>query len=94
MQVRVNRLHLSSAFLNQWPLKALYNIDQHSPIHTHIHTLTVASTMQGDSQLVKSSQGERRLAQGHYDTPLGVHQTSNLLVTCRTLYLLGLAEPL
>ena len=31
---------------NQWPLKALYNIASHSPIHAHFHTATVVSTMQ------------------------------------------------
>ena len=45
-------------FSNQWPLKALYNIAPHSPVHAHIHTATVVSTTQGDSQLVGSSQGE------------------------------------
>ena len=45
-------------FSNQWPLKTLYNIAQDSPVHTHIHTPTAESTMQGDSQLVRSSQGE------------------------------------
>ena len=45
-------------FSNQWPLKALYNIAQHSPIHAHIHTPTVESNMEGDGQLVGSSQGE------------------------------------
>ena len=38
--------------------KALYNIASQSPVHTHIHTLTAVSATQGDSQLVRSSQGE------------------------------------
>ena len=49
-------------FANQWPLKVLYNTAQHSAvhthIHTHIHTLTAVSAPQGDSQLVRSGQGE------------------------------------
>ena len=40
---------------NQWPLKALYNTALHSPVHAHIHTPTAESTVQGDSQLVRSS---------------------------------------
>ena len=35
-----------------------YNTASHSPIHAHIHSLTAVSTTQGDSQLVRSSQGE------------------------------------
>ena len=46
-------------------LKALHNIASHSPVHTHIHTPTAMSTMQGDSQLVRSSQGEA----SHSETP-------------------------
>ena len=38
--------------------KALYSVDWHSPVHAHIHTPPAESTKQGDSQLVKSSQGE------------------------------------
>ena len=31
---------------NQWPLKALFNIAQRSPIHAHIHTpMTAVSTV-------------------------------------------------
>ena len=44
-------------FSDQWPLKALYIIAQHSPIHAHIHTPTAESTTQGDSQLIGSSSG-------------------------------------
>ena len=44
-----------TAFSNQWPLKVLYNIAEHSPINAHIHTPTVVSTMQGNSQLAGSS---------------------------------------
>ena len=54
----VNGLHLYSHQCNQWRLKALYNIAQHSPIHADIHTPTAVSTMQRDSQFVGSSQGE------------------------------------
>ena len=86
-------------FYNQWPLKVLYNIAKHSPIHTHIHTPTAESAMQGDSQLAGSSQGEVGcLAQGHLDTQLGgaSDQTSNLLVTSQpvlSLYLLSQMPP-
>ena len=54
----------------------------HSPIHAHIHTPTAFSTMQGDSQLVRSSQ-VRGLAQGYLHTPLGgaEERTSSLPVT-------------
>ena len=45
-------------FSNLWPLKALYNTAQHSPIHAHIQTPTAVSTMEGESQLVGSSEGE------------------------------------
>ena len=31
---------------------------KHSPFHAHIHTPTAVSTMQGDSRLIRSSQGE------------------------------------
>ena len=70
-------------FPNQWPLKMLYNTAKHSPIHAHIHTLTAEFTMQGDSQLVGSSQGEVCLAQGRLDTQLrgAEDRTSNLLTT-------------
>ena len=47
----VNGLHLYSAFLTKWPLKSLYNIASHSPIHAHIRTTTEELAMQGDSQL-------------------------------------------
>ena len=43
---------------NQWPLEVLYNTAEHSPIQAHIHTLTASSAVQGDSQLIVSSQGE------------------------------------
>ena len=45
-------------YSNQWPLKAMYNIDWHSPINAHIHTPMARSAVQGDSQLIRSSQGE------------------------------------
>ena len=69
-------------FSNHWPLKALYIIAQHSPIHSHVHTPTVESTTQGDSQLTGAVR-VRRLAQGHLVTQLGGagDQTSNLPVT-------------
>ena len=41
-------------FSNQWPLKTLYNTAYLSPIHSHIHTPTAGSSMQGDRQLVGS----------------------------------------
>ena len=47
-------------FSNQWPLKALFNIASHSPIHhTFIHTFTptAEATPQGDGQQVSSSRG-------------------------------------
>ena len=50
----VNGLHLSSTFLTSGHIKRWTIL----PIHAHIHTLTVESTTQGDSQLVRSSQGE------------------------------------
>ena len=54
----INGLHLYSAFLTSGHSKC-YNIASHLPIHAHIHTPTVVSTiMQGDCQLVRSSQGE------------------------------------
>ena len=36
------------SFSNQWPLKALYDTASHSPVHTHIHSLTAESATQGD----------------------------------------------
>ena len=57
----VNGLHLYiiiHLFSNQWLPKVLYNTASQSPIHTHIHTPTAESAMQGDGQLVKSGQGE------------------------------------
>ena len=38
--------------------KPLYNITRNSPNHADIHTPPAESTIQGDSQLVRSSQGE------------------------------------
>ena len=45
---------------NQWPLKALYDycLTSTQTIHAHIIKPMGASTTQGDSQLVVSSQGE------------------------------------
>ena len=45
-------------FYNHWPIKALYNIARHSPIHAYIHTPTAESATQGDSHLVWSSLSE------------------------------------
>ena len=61
---------------------------QHSPIHALIHTPTAVSTMQGDSQLVWSSQDQERL-----DTQLGRagDRTSNLPLTSQPALL---PEPL
>ena len=42
-------------FNNQLPITLLYNIAQHSSTHAHIHRATVTSTMQGHSQLIRSS---------------------------------------
>ena len=44
------------AFSIKWPLKELYSIASHSPIHTHMYTPMVESTTQGDSQLVRGRQ--------------------------------------
>ena len=51
---------LIQRFPKQWPLKVLFNVASDSPMHTHTHnhTPTGESTMEGDSQLVRSSQGE------------------------------------
>ena len=57
----VNGLQLYTHQCNQWPLKALYNIAQHSPIHADIHTPIAVSTTQDASQPARqlgSSQGE------------------------------------
>ena len=72
-------------FSNQWPLKALNNIAQQSPIHAHIHTPTAEAAMQGDSSW-SGAVRVRCLAQGHLDTQqqelTGVgDQTSILPVT-------------
>jgi len=58
----VNGLHLQYI--------ALYNIASHSHNHSLIHTPTTVSTMQDNSQLVRSSWGGgvRCLAPGHLDT--------------------------
>ena len=67
-------------FSNQWSLKALYNIAQHSPIHAplhvHIQTLTAVSTTQGDGQLVGSLLRDTTTQLGGAGD-----RTSNLLVT-------------
>ena len=71
-------------FSNQWPLKALYDIASHSPVRAHIHTPTAESTTQGDSQLVKSSQGEasrstlRGRSRGSNQRPSGYQPTTAL----------------
>ena len=52
----INGLHSYSAFLTS--RHELYNIGQCSPIHTNIHPPKAESTMQGDSPLVRSGQGE------------------------------------
>ena len=55
----VNGMHLHSTFLTSGHSKCFTIFTQHSPIHAHtIHTTTVESATQGDSQLVGSSQGE------------------------------------
>ena len=80
--------------LFQWPLKALYNMASPSPIHAHIHTPTAVSAMQGNSQLVRNSQGEV-FAQGHLDPQLGGagDRTSNLTVTSNPLFLVSDMPP-
>ena len=54
--IMLNGLHFCSALLTSGHSKWFTIL--HSPIHAHIHTPTTESTRQGDSQLVRSSQGE------------------------------------
>ena len=63
-------------FSHQWPLKVLYNIASHSPIHTHTDAWRVTAS---SSRAVMV----RRLTQGHLHTQLGGagDRTSNLPVT-------------
>ena len=55
-------------------------------VNTHIDTPTAESTMQGDSQLVRSSFRVKCLAQGHINPQLG---GADLLVARQLLYLLS-----
>ena len=82
-------------FSNQWPLNE-YHITSHSPIHAHIHSATAVSTMQSDSQLVRSSLGEAscsgtprhsaRRSQGSNLQPSGYQPTrSTSWATCLPL---------
>ena len=73
---------------NQMPLKALYNIASHSPIHAHIRKQTAVSLTQGVSHLVGSSEGEASSLRDSSTLTLGGGAggdwTSNLPVTTAT----------
>ena len=73
----MNGLYLYSAFLTSGRSECFTIFAPHPPIHAHIHTPMAESATQGDSQLVRSSQGEA-LCSG---TPRGAgDQTCNLPV--------------
>ena len=58
----VNGLYLYSALTVPKDPKALY-ISSHSPIHTHIHTLVMASYVVATATLGRTDRGE---AAGHW----------------------------
>ncbi len=89
-KVSVNGLYLYSAFLVFWLLKALYNTCQHSPIHTHIHTLR-AGTLSHTFTLQWRSHwewfGVQYLAQGHADRrSRGLNHPPSEWQTARSTY--------
>ena len=85
----VNGLHLYSTFLVFRLLKALYTTCQHSPIHTHIHTLMAVAAMQGAP--AHQEQFEvLYLAQGHFDMQTGGagNRTADLPISGQPCYLI------
>ena len=87
----MNELHLYCAFLTGSPAKCFTILlqSQQSPIHTHIHPPATESTMQGDSHLTRSSQGE--VSPRHSEEP-GV-ELATFRLPANPLYLLSHMPP-
>ena len=89
----VNGLHLYSTFLVFRLLKALYATCQHSPIHTHIHSLMAVAAMQGAAH--QEQFVVQYLAQGHFNMQTGGagNRTANLPISGRPALPLSHSHP-